>query len=102
GAPGAGSALVVVVSSPRTPLAVRITHVAAIAAAVSLRVTRLLVWSRRSVAGVPAPSASGRRLHRLACLLARLLRLERQLVGDVVLVDVAHIGRGLDADLLRH
>src|SRR5207249_6329916 len=38
--------------------------------------------------------------HRLARLLLRFLDVEHQLVGHVVLEDVAHIRRRLDADLL--
>src|SRR5206468_9014096 len=37
----------------------------------------------------------------LPCFLGHGMRVEHQLVRDVVLVDVAHVGRGLDADLLR-
>src|SRR5262245_65243417 len=46
-------------------------------------------------------SGSRRLLDRLARLLLRFLEAEHQLVGRVVLEDVAHVGGRLDADLFR-
>src|SRR5262245_4638177 len=51
----------------------------------------------------PCRTRSGSRslLDRLARLLLRFLEAEHQLVGRVVLEDVAHVGGRLDSDLFR-